>query len=143
MPLRRQRRRRTLLRQQFRPLRLLDLHRRGKGQSIDALIAAGHEDLLPLADFRNRLKTVSENPDYRSNTRRNGQPGLGPLTFEARALLLEELLAIREETGMPLISDHEVRLIREQWAVDQSENSYRELVKISAIQTRLLCSSSA
>ena len=98
-----------------------------KDSSIDALIAAGHEDLLPLADFRNRLKAVSENPECRSKTRRNGQPGLGPLTYAARAMLLEELLAIREETGMPLISDHEVRLIREQWKRDEIEDLFRQL----------------
>ena len=66
-----------------------------KDSSIESLIAAGHEDLLPLADYRKRLKAVSENPEYRSKTRRNGQPGLGPLTYEARRMLLEELLAFQ------------------------------------------------
>lgn len=103
-----------------------------KDSSIDSLIAAGHEDLLPLADFRNRLKTVSENPEYRSKTRRNGQPGLGPLTYEARRILLEELLAVQQETGMELISALEVRLVREQWAVDQAEESLRKVERIFA-----------
>ena len=143
MPLRRQHRRRALLLQQFRPLRLLDLHRGEKDSSIDSLIAAGHEDLLPLSDFRNRLKSVSEDPECRSKIRRTGRPGLGPLTYEARRMLLDELLAIQTETGMELISALEVRLVREQWAVDQSENSYRELVKIAAIQERVLSSSAA
>ncbi|HMO63736.1 MAG TPA: hypothetical protein PKE47_00660 [Verrucomicrobiota bacterium] len=31
------------------------------------------------------------------------------------------LLALQAETGQPLISDHEVRLIREQWAKDQTQ----------------------
>jgi DNA sulfur modification protein DndC len=108
-----------------------------KDNSIEALIAAGHDHLLPLADFRKRLKTVSEDPECRSKIRRNGQPGLGPLTYEARRMLLEELLAIREETGMPLISDLEVRLIREQWAVDKGEDVYRELEKMVATQEKL------
>ncbi len=98
-----------------------------KDNSLESLITMGHEELIPLADFRKRLKTVSETPGYRSKTRRNGQPGLGPLTYEARAMLLEELLAIREETGMPLISDHEVRLIREQWKRDEIEDLFRKL----------------
>lgn len=114
-----------------------------KDSSIESLIAAGHEDLLPLADFRNRLKAVSEDPECRSKVRRNGLPGLGPLTFDARRTLLEELLAIQNETGMELISPLEVRLVREQWAVDQAENSYRELAKIAAIQERVLSSSAA
>ena len=98
-----------------------------KDNSLESLITMGHEELIPLADFRKRLKTVSDTPDYRSKTRRNGQPGLGPLTYEARALLLEELLAIRETTQMPLISDHEVRLIREQWKRDRTTEVLRSL----------------
>ncbi|HEV7403897.1 MAG TPA: DNA phosphorothioation system sulfurtransferase DndC [Chthoniobacteraceae bacterium] len=111
-----------------------------KDSSIESLIAAGHQDLLPLADYRNRLKAVSENPEYRSKTRRNGQPGLGPLTYEARRMLLDELLAIQIETGMELISPLEVRLVREQWAVDRSENAYRELEKIADAQEKVLSS---
>lgn len=92
-----------------------------KDKSLTALIDAGHDHLEPLADFRNRIKQVCETPDYRSKIRRNGQPGLGPLTLEARRMLLNELLAMREETCQPLISDHEVRLIREQWEKDQTQ----------------------
>lgn len=109
-----------------------------KDNSIESLIAAGHDDLLPLADFRKRLKTVSEDPEYRSKVRRNGQPGLGPLTYEARRLLLDELVALREETGLPLISDLEIRLIQEQWAVDKVENAYREIKIIAITQEKLL-----
>lgn len=47
-----------------------------KDSSLESLIAAGHDHLLPLADFRKRLMAVSENPEYRSKVRRNGQPGL-------------------------------------------------------------------
>ena len=101
-----------------------------KDSSIESLIAAGHEDLLPLADFRNRLKAVSEDPDCRSKVRRNGQPGLGPLTFDARRMLLEELLAIQTETGMELISALEVRLVREQWAVDRTTEIVRSLPQL-------------
>jgi DNA sulfur modification protein DndC len=96
-----------------------------KDNSIESLIAAGHDHLLPLADFRKRLKVVSEDPECRSKIRHNGQPGLGPLTYEARRRLLDELLALRDETGMQLISDLEVRLIREQWAQDQTDELLR------------------
>ena len=98
-----------------------------KDNSLESLITIGHEELIPLADFRKRLRDVSATPEYRSKIRRNGQPGLGPLTYEARRLLLEELLTIREETGMPLISDHEVRLIREQWQRDQANMAMRDV----------------
>jgi len=98
-----------------------------KDKSLTAMIDAGHEHLEPLADFRNRIKQVCETPDCRSKIRRNGQPGLGPLTLAARRMLLDELLALREQTGEPLISDHEVRLIREQWEKDQTTEVLREI----------------
>lgn len=102
-----------------------------KDNSLESLITIGHQELIPLADFRKKLKTISDTPDYRSKIRRNGQPGLGPLTYEARRMLLDELLAIRQETGMPLISDLEVRLIREQWSVDRTTDIVRTLPKLA------------
>ena len=85
--------------------------------------------------FRNRLKAISENPDYRSKVRRNGEPGLGPLTFEAREMLLNELLALQEETGQELISELEVRLIREQWATDHADVVLKQLEKLNRTVT--------
>lgn len=98
-----------------------------KDKSLAAMIDAGHEHLEPLAEFRNRLKKISETPACRSKIRRNGQPGLGPFTLEARRMLLDELLALQTQTGQPLISDHEVRLIREQWEKDKTTSLVREL----------------
>ena len=81
--------------------------------------------------FRNRIKQISEDPNSRSKIRRNGEPGLGPLTYDARKMLLEELLAIEKETDMRLISEVEVRLIREQWLQDKAEESIRFIMKLS------------
>lgn len=92
-----------------------------KDKSLAALIDAGYENLKPLALFRDRIKEVSANPIYRSKTRRNGQQGLGPLILEARRFLLDELLQIQAETGLHLISDQEVRLIREWWNRDECD----------------------
>ncbi len=100
-----------------------------KDNSIEAMIDAGFTDLEPLAAFRNRIKALSENPDCRSKMRRNGQPGLGPLTIQTRELLLDELLALQQKTSMPLITEHEVRLIREHWARDTTDSVIRELAK--------------
>lgn len=100
-----------------------------KDNSLESLIAAGHEHLEPLAEFRRRIKEVSDNPDYRSKTRRTGQPGLGPLTFDARKMLLDELLKVQTEVSMELISPTEVRLVREQWALDETEAVLREIEK--------------
>lgn len=101
-----------------------------KDGSLENLIAAGHEQLEPLADFRNRLKSVSEDPDCRSKIRRNGQAGLGPLLLEIRRQLFDELLAIQAELEIPLITDLEIRLIQDQWSKDQAEDAWRVLEKI-------------
>jgi DNA sulfur modification protein DndC len=102
-----------------------------KDNAIESLIASGHDHLEPLALFRNRIKQVSEDPNFRSKIRRNGEPGLGPLTYDGRKMLLEELLAIQKQTDMQLISEVEVRLIREQWLQDKAEASIRSMEKFS------------
>ncbi len=89
-----------------------------KDKSLDSLIDSGHEHLEPLSRFRLRLREASENPDWRSKIRRNGQPGLGPLTIAARRLLLDELLDVQTACGLELISSFEVMLVREQWEKD-------------------------
>lgn len=94
-----------------------------KDRSLAAQVGSGYEFLRPLMDFRDRIKSVSENPDFRSKTRRNGQPGLGPITIEGRKQLLNGLLETQRVCEMPLISDHEIRLIRQQW--DQDEATHR------------------
>ena len=92
----------------------------------------------PLAQFRKRLKQVSDNPDFRSRVRRNGQPGMGPLTMAAREMVLQELLDMQASLGLDLISRTEVRLIKEQWALDESDAIFRELAK-SEEATELTC----
>ena len=104
-----------------------------KDNTIESLISTGHDHLEPLAQFRNRIKQVSEDPNYRSKTRRNGEPGLGPLTHEARQLLLAELLTVQEQTSMLLISEVEVRLIREQWLQDKAEENMRRMEKLTEL----------
>jgi hypothetical protein len=74
-----------------------------------------------------RRKQVSDSPQYRSKVRRNGQPGLGPLTMEARRMLLDELLHVQRQVGLPLISDHEIRLIQDCWGRDESTAVLRDL----------------
>lgn len=90
-----------------------------KDRSLGAL-ADGEdgERLEPMIAFRDRLREVSDDPRYRATRRRNGQPGNGPLTLEARRMLFDELLAVQEEVGQQLISDREIELIRDTWARD-------------------------
>lgn len=72
----------------------------------------------PLLDYREKLVEAREDPCSRQAFRRNGQEKAGPLTISARRRLLEELLDLREETGLPLISDEEVLAITHQWRTD-------------------------
>ena len=102
-----------------------------KDNSIDSLIASGQDHLEPLAEFRKLIRRVSETPDYRSKTRRDGRDGLGPLTLDARKMLLEQLLTVQQATGMDLISPLEIRLVREQWTQDKTQAILREIEKFS------------
>ncbi len=105
-----------------------------KDKSIDALIDSGYEYLEGLSRFRDRLKAVSNDPKMRSTVRRNGQPGLGPLTIEAREMLLKELLNLQDqitdehsdENVISLISDSEINRIKYIWASDRSINILRD-----------------
>ena len=110
-----------------------------KDSSLESLIAAGHDHLEPLALFRKRIKEVSDTPDYRSKVRRTGQPGLGPLTIEARAMLLDELLKVQAEVGFELISSTEIRLAREQWSLDETDAVLREVEKANAAIESINC----
>ena len=101
-----------------------------KDNSIDSLIASGQDHLEPLAEFRKLIRRVSETPDYRSKTRRDGRDGLGPLTLDARKMLLEELLTVQQATGMDLISPLEIRLVREQWTQDKTQAILRQLSQL-------------
>ena len=104
-----------------------------KDNSLNGLIDSGFEYLEPLSGFRERLKAVSNMPEYRSKTRRNGQPGLGPLTMEARRMLLDELLQVQAQTGLELITDHEVRLIRDWWGRDETTAVLRDMDQLSLL----------
>jgi DNA sulfur modification protein DndC len=99
-----------------------------KDRALDALAELSDDDALEkLSAFRIRLKKVSDDADHRLFTRRNGQPGPGPLKITSRELLLNELLALQVETNRPLISDEEVRLIRAQWRQDETTEIVRSL----------------
>lgn len=108
-----------------------------KDNSLNGLIDSGFEYLEPLSVFRERLKFVSNQPEFRSKVRRNGNPGLGPLTIEARKMLLTELLQVQQDSGLELISDHEIRLIEDWWGKDQSTAVIREIEKLAQLSQKV------
>ena len=58
--------------------------------------------------------------------RRNGQEGKGPLTFEAREKILNDLLHLEKKVGVPLISDAEIEAIKGIWTQDRSVTVIRK-----------------
>jgi DNA sulfur modification protein DndC len=101
-----------------------------KDRALEALAESqDDEGLEKLSAFRLRIKQVSDDPENRSMVRRNGQPGLGPLNLEARRLLLDELLHLQGEVERPLISDEEIRVIRDQWRTDETTDLVRSLTR--------------
>lgn len=104
-----------------------------KDRSMEGLIGFGLDGLVPLYEFRARLKVVSATPEYRSKVRRNGQDGLGPLTIDARRMLVDELLATQAEAGLPLISEAELTRIRDVWREDELTGSMRAFRALSSV----------
>lgn len=95
-------------------------------KSLESLVENGHDQLKPLLTFREFISSLSETPEYRSKTRRNGQSGLGPFTYEARKILLSKLLETQAVVGFQLVSEHEINLIQEQWAQDKFDDVRRK-----------------
>jgi len=97
-----------------------------KDRSAEAFIDAGYGDLEPLLAFRDYLKAVREDGSKRMAARRDGSLNFvgegrlipGPFTFEARAEILDRLLALQEEVDFPIITEREIETIKEIWAND-------------------------
>jgi hypothetical protein len=68
-----------------------DDHHKVKQLDLAIAKAMGFEHLIPMTEFRDWLKEYCYKPENRMNERRNGQNGVGPLTFDARKILLEKL----------------------------------------------------
>jgi DNA sulfur modification protein DndC len=92
-----------------------------KDRSFRNSMEQGFEYLEPMADFRDWLKEFCYRKENRMTTRRNGQDGIDPLTFEARKEVLAGLENLQDRVGHPLISPAEMRRIEEIWAEDKSQ----------------------
>jgi DNA sulfur modification protein DndC len=88
-----------------------------KDRSARASVDAGHEELEPLADFRDWLKAISRERSRR-RFKNDGRQVPGPFTRATRREILERLTALEAEFGTPLISNDERGLIAEFWAKD-------------------------
>jgi DNA sulfur modification protein DndC len=97
-----------------------------KDKSMEGFIEAGYGHLTPLLEFRDWLSEYRDNPSKRMAERRggaltfmaNGQLIPGPFTFEARGEILNRLLDVQSEINEELISEAEIRIIKDIWVDD-------------------------
>jgi DNA sulfur modification protein DndC len=101
-----------------------------KDKSMLGFIDSGFEHLEPLVGFRDWLQTYSRDPSNRTTERRNGAPGLGPFTMGARKTILAELRRTQTEVRLTLITEAEVRRIKEIWNEDTANTLFRQADRI-------------
>lgn len=102
-----------------------------KDRSMEGWIDSGFDHLEPLNDFRVWLKEIEHDSSRRQLERRNGTISWiydeggniaghnhGPFTIAARQEILTKLLEVQEKVGAPLISEDEIREIRNVWGSD-------------------------
>lgn len=89
-----------------------------RDKSMEGFIAGGHTEFVEMLEFRNWLVEIRENQSYRQTIRRNGEPGIGPLTLATRREVLERLLGLQSRLGQELISREEIAVIKQAWVSD-------------------------
>jgi DNA sulfur modification protein DndC len=92
-----------------------------RDRSLEGFVMGGQEEYKDLLDLRNWLVEVRDNHENRMDVRRNGEKGIGPLKLEVRRQILSRLLSIQARLGEELVSQEEVRIIRQAWISDSLE----------------------
>ena len=85
-------------------------------KSMLGFLNSGDEWMLPLYDFRQKLKDWREEEDLRNKFKRDGREGLGAFNSETRQLILKELLAVEQIVKRELIKDAELIEIQRLWS---------------------------
>lgn len=102
-----------------------------RDKASEGLLASGDERMEKLVEFRETLLYYREPAnDKRDNRRMNGNKSPGPLTISARRELLERLLALQEETGLPLISPEELLVIQQLWKAARNPDDGNGVARI-------------
>ena len=86
-------------------------------KSLNGFIRSGHRELIPLAEFRKWLMSIRDIPEYREKKKRNGSIykdkdgniGYGPFTWEARKMILSELIKTQQKMNYELITIDELK----------------------------------
>jgi DNA sulfur modification protein DndC len=93
------------------------------GTTLKNLIASGEQQLEPLLRFRLWLERERSNPINRWQHRRNGNPGLGPMTLKWRRTALHKLLQTERQSGLKLIDSDEIKAIQREWESDDERRT--------------------
>ena len=127
-----------------------------KDKSLTALIEDGEAWLQPLLDFRNKIKKIRDDPNYREKVRKadkkkkaraerkgkkfdapehHGHKILGPFKFIVRHDLLRELIKLQQEMkehGLTLITPEEIKAIETIWIYEGDNiSSIADVIGIS------------
>ncbi|WP_350281947.1 DNA phosphorothioation system sulfurtransferase DndC [Nitrosomonas sp.] len=87
-----------------------------RDKASEGLLATGDQRMEALLHFRDTLMHYRDPENgFRDMVRKNGQEGPGPLKIEARKELLSKLLALQEESDLPVISEEELHWIQTYW----------------------------
>lgn len=84
-------------------------------KSMKGFINSGDEWMMPLQEFRQKLKDWREDESLRHKYKRDGRPGLGPFNSSTRQIILQNLLEVEKKVDRQLISDEELIAIQEIW----------------------------
>jgi DNA sulfur modification protein DndC len=102
-----------------------------RDRASEGLLAAGDERMEKLIEFRETLIEFRDPANgWRDKRRMNGNDGPGPLTIEARRELLKRLLALQEETHLPIITPEELLLIQQMWKAAREPDDGRGVARI-------------
>jgi DNA sulfur modification protein DndC len=105
------------------------------------LLASGDERMEKLLEFRERLIFYRDPANGKRDSRRmNGNDGPGPMLISARRELLADLLALQEDTGLPLISPEELLLIQQMWKAARDPDDGRGVARLVNRQNGVIMS---
>ena len=82
-----------------------------KDLAMEGLIKNGHNELIPLRDFMEWLKSVRNEPSRREKNRMTGIEGKGPFNLETRREIFHRLLEAQTQSGITILSSDEYEYI--------------------------------
>ena len=101
-----------------------------KDRSLEGFVELGDEHFRPLLELRDWLIELRDDPEgfyddegnyvgvYRSSTRRNGEPGKGPLKLSVREEVLARIKQVQKSLNEIILTNEEEALIKEVWHQD-------------------------